>query len=72
MMAAIKVNGRMNQSIHVELAFLEADQLRLIDRALAEMSDFGEVRLVKAKGKLRFIQKLESEALSGGYTGPPD
>ncbi len=37
---------------------------RQIDRALAEIGDFGEVRLVKSKGKLRFIQRcLEAKSL---------
>jgi hypothetical protein len=32
----------------------------MIDRALMDVGAFGEVRLVKVKGKLRYIQKLES------------
>ena len=69
-MTTIKINGQSNQVMQLELTFLDAEQLRRIDKALAEMADFGEVRLVKAKGKLRFIQKLESEALGGGYVSP--
>lgn len=34
-----------------------------IDRALDEVGPFGEVRLVKQRGKLRFIQKLESRCV---------
>ena len=35
--------------------------IRQIARALEEVGEFGEVRLIKAKGKLRFIQKVTSE-----------
>ncbi len=69
-MTTILLNGQPNQVTRLELTFLDAEQLKRIDRALAEMADFGEVRLVKAKGKLRFIQKLESETLGGGYVNP--
>ena len=71
-MTTIKLNGQSNQVAQLELTFLDAEQLRRIDKALAEMADFGEVRLVKAKGKLRFIQKLESETLTGGSYSPLD
>ncbi len=46
------------------LVFLDAQQIAQIDRALAAVGDFGEIRLVKVKGKLRFIQKLDSEELA--------
>ncbi len=32
-----------------------------VDRALAKVGAFGEVRLVVAKGQLRFIQMMHSE-----------
>ena len=43
-----------------DLNMLSLEQISLIDNALTELGAFGEVRLIKAKGKLRFIQKLES------------
>jgi len=43
------------------LKFLSDRQIALIDRALSDIGPFGEVRLVKAKGRLRFIQRLDSE-----------
>jgi hypothetical protein len=46
-----------------KLTFLDAHQIAQIDRALAEVGDFGEIRLVKVKGKLRFIKKLDSEEM---------
>jgi hypothetical protein len=44
--------------------YLDTEQIRRIDKALAEAGDFGEVRLIKAKGKLRFIQILTSQDLN--------
>ena len=35
--------------------FLSTHQLVMIDEALASVGDYGEVRLVVSKGKLRFI-----------------
>jgi len=43
------------------LKFLSERQIARIDRALSDIGPFGEVRLVKAKGRLRFIQRLDSE-----------
>lgn len=40
---------------------LDAEQIKRIDKALCDIGDFGEVRLIKSKGKLRFIQKVSSE-----------
>lgn len=44
------------------LAVLTARQIQLIDEALASLGPFSEVRLIKVRGKLRFIEKLESES----------
>ncbi len=46
------------------LAFLNPFLIDRIDRALSEVGEFGEVRLVVMKGKLRFIQIMQSESLS--------
>ncbi len=48
------------------LRVLTPQQIVEIDRALEEIGSFGEVRLIKAKGKLRFIQRLESRELPRG------
>ncbi len=42
------------------LLVLSPQQVSLIDAALAELGPFSEVRLVKNKGKLRYIIRLES------------
>lgn len=46
------------------LAFLNPLLIDRIDRALSEVGEFGEVRLVVMKGKLRFIQIMQSESVS--------
>jgi hypothetical protein len=47
----------------VTLRALTVEQVKRIDDALIELGPFAEVRLIKAKGKLRFIQLLESRSL---------
>jgi len=43
-------------------------QVQMIDQALRDIGPFGQVRLVKVKGHLRFIEKLESlDVLKGSY-----
>lgn len=46
------------------LAFLTPFLVAQIDRALSKVGEFGEVRLVVMKGKLRFIQIMQSESVS--------
>ncbi len=43
------------------LKSLSLRRMRAIDEALAAMGPFGEVRLVKNRGRLRFIQTVWSE-----------
>lgn len=45
---------------HLMLHSLTPRQVQMIDDALREVGPFGEVRLIKVKGRLRFIEKLES------------
>jgi hypothetical protein len=47
------------------LRVLSSWQIQKIDDALAGLGSFAEVRLVKNRGKLRFIQKVESESMLG-------
>jgi hypothetical protein len=46
------IQSRHNSSA---LRFLHPDQIEMIDEALCHTGDYGEVRLVVEKGKLRFI-----------------
>ena len=48
------------------LSVLKFEHIRKIDDALAELGPFGEVRIIKQRGKLRFIQKVESESIMEG------
>jgi hypothetical protein len=48
------------------LIVLKFEHIRQIDDALAELGPFGEVRIIKQRGKLRFIQKVESESILEG------
>jgi hypothetical protein len=49
------------------LKALTSQQVQKIDDALAELGPFAEVRLVKNRGKLRFIRKVESESMGGPH-----
>jgi hypothetical protein len=42
------------------LSILRPEHIRQIDDALAELGPFSEVRIIKQRGKLRLIQKVES------------
>ena len=47
------------------LSVLRLEHIAQIDEALSELGPFGEVRIIKQRGKLRFIQKLESQSIIG-------
>lgn len=53
-------DGRSVLTLERPLRMLSAWQVQQIDDALADLGPFGEVRLVKNRGRLRFIQKMES------------
>ncbi len=40
---------------------LTAEHVQQIERALADIGDYGEVRLIIEKGRLKFIQRVTSE-----------
>jgi hypothetical protein len=50
------------------LKVLTSRQIQKIDDALTGLGPFAKVRLVKNRGKLCFIQKVESESMAG----PPE
>ena len=43
---------------------LSPQQLQQIEHALAEIGDYGEVRLIIEKGRLKFIQRVTSEEVA--------
>jgi hypothetical protein len=54
---------RNNLELSEPLRILKPEQILQVDRALASLGPFGEVRLVKVRGRLRFIERLESHDL---------
>ncbi len=46
------------------LAVLDSNLVHRLDKALAKVGAFGEVRLIVVKGRLRFIQIVQSESIS--------
>jgi hypothetical protein len=45
------------------LNVLRPEHIKRIDDALTELGPFGEVRIIKQRDKVRFIQKVESESI---------
>jgi hypothetical protein len=60
---------KVGTALSEPLMLLTPEQVLQVDRALASIGPFGEVRLVKVKGQLRFIQKLDSRDLLRGNGG---
>jgi len=46
-----------------QLRVLSPSDVLTVDRALADVSPYGEVRLIVRRGRLRFIEKIESLAV---------
>ncbi len=44
----------------LSLKVLSCDQVKRIDDLLSELGPFGELRLIVKKGRVRFIEKVES------------
>jgi len=61
----MKSDVRFKLALDKPLRVLTSWQIQKIDDALAGLGPFAEVRLVKNRGKLRFIQKVESESMLG-------
>jgi hypothetical protein len=53
-------DGRTHLELPEPLKALKPEQIVQVDRALASLGPFGQVRLIKVKGRLRFIERLES------------
>ena len=58
--------------IHASVRFLGQEQIQMIDEALAEIGEFGEVRLVVEKGRLRFVVTQTSRDALRWQAGPSD
>jgi len=59
-MSVIEVNHAVeNETLH-SLNFLNQRQIAMIDEALSVLGEFGEIRLIVEKGRLRFIVTQKS------------
>jgi hypothetical protein len=58
-----KSDASFTLALEEPLKVLTSRQIQKIDDALAGLGPFAEARLIKNRGKLRFIQKMESESI---------
>jgi hypothetical protein len=54
---------REKKDIAISLRATNRAQILAIDRALQEIGDMGEIRLVVYRGRLRFLEKIKMERL---------
>ncbi|GAH40213.1 unnamed protein product [marine sediment metagenome] len=59
-MSNVNVNQMRSLSEFRLLSFLDQRQVKMIDEALSALGDYGELRLVVEKGRLRFIVTQKS------------
>ena len=62
----MKNNGSMDETTllaDLKLQRLTAEHIKRIDEMLEEVGEYGEVHIIVQKGKLRYINKVESFAL---------
>jgi hypothetical protein len=59
-MSNANVNQMSTLSDNRLLSFLDQRQVKMIDEALSALGDYGELRLVVEKGRLRFIVTQKS------------
>ncbi len=61
---AVQTVDRVLVSLERPLQCLSISHIRAIDDALAAIAAYAEVRLIKNRGKLRFIQTVKSRDLA--------
>lgn len=59
-MSNTNINQMRTLSDNRLLSFLDQRQVKMIDEALSALGDYGELRLVVEKGRLRFIVTQKS------------
>ena len=59
-MSNANINQMRTLSDNRLLSFLDQRQVKMIDEALSALGDYGELRLVVEKGRLRFIVTQKS------------
>ena len=62
---ATKSDAPVTLALDKPLKVLTSRQIQKIDDMLVGLGPFEAVRLVKSRGKLRFIEKVESESMLG-------
>jgi hypothetical protein len=55
-----------------QLRFLKPGEIRMIDEALGKVGEFGEVRLVVERGRLRFLVTEQSFDVLKWESGRPE
>jgi hypothetical protein len=55
-----------------QLRFLKPNQVKMIDEALGKVGEFGEVRLVVERGRLRFLVTEQSFDVLKWESGKPE
>lgn len=59
-MSNVNINQIRRTSENHSTSFLDQRQVKMIDEALSALGDYGELRLVVEKGRLRFIVTQKS------------
>ena len=55
-----ETSSELNRLAPRSLGFLNPSQIQMIDEALSALGEYGEVRLVVEKGRLRFVVTQDS------------
>jgi hypothetical protein len=68
-MSEMEINHKTPSQNRHEYHFLLPRHIQMIDEALCSLGDYGEVRLVVEKGRLRFLIKQNSYDALKWYPG---
>ncbi len=62
----LELSDSTGDPTQVRLVNLTAWQVRRIDRLLTDVGPFGEVRIIKEKGRVSFVEKIQSIKMTDG------
>ncbi|MBK9095365.1 MAG: hypothetical protein WAV70_17365 [Anaerolineae bacterium] len=60
-----KSNNQHQITLERPLRTLTPSQITMVDLALAEVGEYGEVRIILQKNRVRYIEKLQSMDVQG-------
>ena len=60
-----KSNNQHQITLELPLRTLTPSQIPMVDLALAEVGEYGEVRIILQKNRVRYIEKLQSMDVQG-------